>query len=144
MAQIETMKPEQTYEVMDLWLRTTTHSNPFVEPNFWKNHYSNVKEQYINEKEPFVYIEDNKIVGFTGVTNDNQITGLFVDPDYQNRGIGTELINFLKSEYSLLHITIYAQNRKTYSFSTRMGFMIDGAIRHPHNNEIMYTMLWSK
>ena len=99
MENIERMKPSQTYEVMDLWLRTTIHSNSFVEENFWETHYDFVKEKYINGKENFVYIIDGKIVAFTGVTEDNRITGLFVDPEYQNKGIGTALINFLKSEY---------------------------------------------
>ena len=70
---------------MDLWLRTTIHSNSFVEENFWETHYDFVKEKYINGKENFVYIIDSKIVAFTGVTEDNRITGLFVDPEYQNK-----------------------------------------------------------
>lgn len=77
MENIERMKPSQTYEVMDLWLRTTIHSNSFVEENFWETHYDFVKEKYINGKENFVYIIDGKIVAFTGVTEDNRITGLF-------------------------------------------------------------------
>ena len=47
MEHIERMKPSQTYEVMDLWLRTTIHSNSFVEENFWETHYDFVKEKYI-------------------------------------------------------------------------------------------------
>ena len=143
MENIERMKPSQTYEVMDLWLRTTIHSNSFVEENFWETHYDFVKEKYINGKENFVYIIDGKIVAFTGVTEDNRITGLFVDPEYQNKGIGTALINFLKSEYNMLHIPIYARNRKALAFATRTGFIIDGALRQEHNGEVMYTMLWN-
>ena len=45
MENIERMKPSQTYEVMDLWLRTTIHSNSFVEENFWETHYDFVKEK---------------------------------------------------------------------------------------------------
>ncbi|MCC8161415.1 MAG: GNAT family N-acetyltransferase [Oscillospiraceae bacterium] len=141
---IKLMEKSQTYEVMDLWLRTTMRSNSFVEPDFWEKHYDFVKEKYINESDTFVYIEDGKIAGFTGVSPDNMIMGLFVDPNFQNRGIGTAIINYLKSKYSLLHIEIYARSRKALAFSTKLGFVIDGAIRHPHNNEIMYTMLWSE
>lgn len=141
---IKLMDNSQTYEVMDLWLRTTTHSNSFVEQNFWEKYYDYVKEKYINEKDSFVYMDGDKIIGFTCVSTDNKIEGLFVDPDYQNRGIGTEIIDFLKSEYSILHIEVYARNRKALAFSTRLGFIIDGAIRHEHNNEVMYTMLWNE
>ncbi len=56
-------------------MRTTIHSNSFVEENFWETHYDFVKEKYINGKENFVYIIDGKIVAFTGVTEDNRITG---------------------------------------------------------------------
>ena len=108
-----------------------------------KTAYDFVKEKYINGKENFVYIIDGKIVAFTGVTEDNRITGLFVDPEYQNKGIGTALINFLKSEYNMLHIPIYARNRKALAFATHTGFIIDGALRHEHNGEVMYTMLWN-
>ncbi|MGN0106517.1 MAG: GNAT family N-acetyltransferase [Hominilimicola sp.] len=141
---IKLMDNSQTYEVMDLWLRTTTHSNSFVEQNFWEKYYDYVKEKYIDEKDTFVCMEDGKIIAFTCVSSDNKIEGLFVDPAYQNRGIGTEIIDFLKSEYSILHIEVYARNRKALAFSTRLGFLIDGAIRHEYNNEVMYTMLWNE
>lgn len=143
MADIKLMNKSQTYEVMDLWLRTSTHDHPFVEPNFWENHYDFVKQKYIADKDTYIYIEDDKIVGFTGVTDDNMVTGLFVDPAYQNRGIGKALIKFLQTEYSILHVKTYAKNRKALAFATKLGFIIDGAIRHEYNNEVMYTMLWN-
>lgn len=139
---IKPMNKSETYEVMDLWLRTATRSHDFVEPDFWKTHYDYVKEKYIDDKEVFVYTEGDKIVGFTVVGADNEIGGLFVDPDYQNKGIGKELIDFLKSEYPLLHVKVYAKNRKALAFSVRLGFVIDGAIKHRHNEEVMYTMIW--
>ncbi len=141
---IKLMEKSQTYDVMDLWLRAMTHSNSFIEENFWETHYDFVKNKYINEKDTFVYMADDKVVGFTVVNSDNRIGGLFVDPVYQNKGIGTELIHFLQSEYSVLHTDIYAKNRKALAFSTKLGFIIDGAIRHGENNEVMYTMLWNE
>ena len=141
---IKLMDNSQTYEVMDLWLKTTTHSNSFVEQNFWEKYYDSVKEKYIDEKDTFVYMQGGKIIAFACVSTDNMIEGVFVSPEYQNKGIGTEMINFLKSEYPILHIKVYARNRKALAFATRLGFIIDGAIRHEHNNEVMYTMLWNE
>jgi putative acetyltransferase len=138
------MNKAHTYDVMDLWLRTANHSNSFVEEHFWEKYYDFVKEKYIREKDTFLCMEDEKVIAFTCVTSDNMIAGLFVDPAYQNKGIGTEMIDFLKSEYPILHIEVYARNRKALSFAAKMGFLIDGAIRHEHNNEVMYTMLWNK
>ena len=126
-----------------LWGNENATEEELVEALKLSQSYDFVKEKYINGKENFVYIIDGKIVAFTGVTEDNRITGLFVDPEYQNKGIGTALINFLKSEYNMLHIPIYARNRKALAFATRTGFIIDGALRHEHNGEVMYTMLWN-
>ena len=125
------------------WGNENATEEELVEALKLSQSYDFVKEKYINGKENFVYIIDGKIVAFTGVTEDNRITGLFVDPEYQNKGIGTALINFLKSEYNMLHIPIYARNRKALAFATRTGFIIDGALRHEHNGEVMYTMLWN-
>lgn len=139
---IKPMNKDETYEVMDLWLRTATHSHDFVEPNFWETHYNYVREKYIENKDVFVYTEGDKIVGFTAVGADNEISGLFVDPDFQNKCIGRMLIKFLKSQYPVLHTKIYAKNRKALAFSIKLGFVIDGAVRHEHNEEVMYTMIW--
>lgn len=144
MTNIKRSDKSQTYEILNLWLRTATHANPFIEDNFWEKHYDKVKNKYFANSEDFVYIIDDKIVGFICITDENNIAGLFVDPDYQNQGIGTELIEFAKTEYSLLHLNVYAKNRSVLEFSTRRGFLIDGAIRNPDNEEIQYTMIWNE
>ena len=141
---IRRMEKSETRDVMDLWLRTSNYSNSFVESEFWTTHYDYVKQKYIDRKDTFVYIKDNKIVGFTVVDEGNEICGLFVDPEYQNRGIGRELITFLKSEYTRLRIDIYAKNRKAFAFSLQTGFIVDGASRQANNNELMYTMVWGE
>ncbi len=141
---IRRMEKSETRDVMDLWLRTSNYSNSFVESDFWTMHYEYVKQKYIDKKDTFVYIKDNKIVGFTVVDGGSEICGLFVDPEYQNEGIGRKLITFLKSEYTRLHIDIYARNRKAFAFSLQMGFVVDSASRQANNNELMYTMAWGE
>ena len=100
--------------------------------------------KYIEEKDVYIYTEGDKVIAFTCVNDANMIAGLFVDPEYQNKGIGTEMIEFLKLKYPILHIKTYALNRKALAFASKAGFIIDGAERHEHNNEVMYTMLWSR
>lgn len=141
---IKLMDKSRIGEVMDLWLRTAPYSNSFVEPDFWETHCDFIKENYIEQNDTFIYEEDGIIKGFACVSADNKITGLFVAPESQNKGIGTELVEFLKTEYSLLHANIYLKNRKAIKFSARLGFVIDGALLHEHNNEIMYTMMWNR
>ena len=139
---IRRMEKSEARAVMDVWLRTSNYSNSFVESDFWTMHYEFVKQKYIDRKDTFVYVKDNVIVGFTVVDEDNEICGLFVEPAYQNRGIGRELITFLKSEYTRLRIEIYAKNRKAFAFSLQMGFTVESASRQESNNELMYAMVW--
>lgn len=141
---IRLMRKSETYDVMDLWLRTSNYSNSFVEAEFWATHYDYVKQKYIDRKDTFVYTYDGKIVGFTVVGADNEIGGLFVDPEFQNRGIGRELIDFLKSAYPMLRADVYARNRKAFHFSVSLGFVVYGAMRHGANNEVMYNMIWKE
>lgn len=141
---IRRMEKSEARAVMDVWLRTSNYSNSFVESDFWTMHYEFVKQKYIDRKDTFVYIKDNTIVAFTVVDENNEICGLFVEPVYQNRGIGGELIEFLQSEYNRLRTEIYAKNRKAFAFSMQMGFTVEGASRQESNNEIMYTMVWGE
>lgn len=143
MANIKRAERPQTYEILDLWLRAATRANPFIENNFWETHYDKIKKKYFTDSEGFVYEKNGKIAGYICVTDENYIAGLFVDPDCQNKGIGTELIEFVKTEYSLLHINVYAKNRSMLKFCSHRGFLIDGAVRHPDNEQIQYTMIWS-
>lgn len=144
MTNIRRAEKSESYAVLDLWLRAAISANPFIEDNFWEKHYDNVKRKYFTDNEDFVYILDDKIVGFICINNENYIEGLFVDPICQKRGIGTKLIEFAKTEYSMLHLNVYAKNRSMLEFSTHRGFLIDGAIRNLDNEEIQYTMIWNE
>lgn len=142
---IRRMDKSESYEILDLWMRSFTQGNSFIENDFWQKHYTVAKETYLNEKDNFVYTDENgKIIGFICVDSANSIRGVFVDPEHQDQGIGTALMNFVKESYTMLHMNIYMKNKNTLEFATYHGFLIDGAIRDPINGEIQYTMIWTE
>lgn len=138
------MNRSETYEILDLWMRSMTRGNSFIENDFWQKHYDTAKETYLTEKDNFVYIEDDKIVGFICVDSSNSIRGVFVDPEYENQGIGTALIEFVKERSPMLNMNIYMKNRRALDFASYHKFLIDGAVKDPLNNEIQYTMIWTE
>ena len=144
MAEIKRMAKTDSYEILDFWMRSVTKANSFIENDFWQKHYDEAKTQYVNGKDNFEYVQYGKIVGFICVDSENQINGIFVDPKYQNQGIGTMLLQHIQTLYSILHINVYMKNRNTLEFATYCGFLIDGAIRNPINNEVQYTMIWTE
>lgn len=144
MEQIRRMTKEQRYDVLDLWLRSTTRDNPFIAPNFWATHYDKIRNDYLTTPDNFVYMSDGVIAGFICITNDNFIKGLFVDPVYRGRGVGTKLVAFAKESFSMLHVNVYAKNRSMIDFATHMGFVIDGARLHAATGEVQYRMIWNE
>ncbi len=144
MENIRKMNSNEAYDVLDLWMRSFTQGHPFIEDNFWEKYYSSVKELYVNEKDTYVYIYNDKIVGFISVAVDGTIRGIYVDPEYHNRRIGTKLAKFVQDMYMGLNMEIYKKNRKALDYATYLGFLIVGANVKEDNGEICYRLSWSR
>lgn len=144
MDQIKRLNNSQRYDVLDLWLRCTMQENPFIEDNFWQKHYDEVKNNYLTGRDNYVYMIDGNIAGFLCITNKNFIKGLFVDPKYRNRGIGSKLLQFAKQTYKLLQINVYTKNRAMFNFATHTGFVVEEAVFHRDTGEIRYLMIWKE
>ncbi len=144
MENIRKMNSGEAYDVLDLWMRSFTQGHPFIESNFWEKYYSSVKELYVNEKDTYVYIYNDKIVGFISVAVDGTIRGIYVDPEYHNRRIGTKLAKFVQNMYMGLNMEIYKKNRKALDYATYLGFLIVAAYIKEENDEICYRLSWSR
>lgn len=144
MENIRKMEASESYEILDLWMRSFTAGHPFIEDNFWQKYYNSVKESYVNEKDTYVYVYDNKIVGFISVAVDGTVKGIYVDPKYHNQRVGTKLARFIQDKYMSLNMEIYKKNRKALSYATYLGFLIVGANMKEENGEICYRLSWSR
>ena len=144
MENIRKMEASESYEHLDLWMRSFTAGHPFIEDNFWQKYYNSVKESYVNEKDTYVYVYDNKIAGFISVAVDGTVRGIYVDPEYHNKRIGTKLAHFNQDKYMSLNMENYKKNRKALSYATYLGFLIVGANMKEENGEICYRLSWSR
>ena len=52
------------------------------------------------------------------------IGALFVDINYQNKGIGKSLINYAMDKYKNLNLAVYKENEKAVKFYLSRGFEI--------------------
>lgn len=68
----------------------------------------------------FVY-DDGVVRGFICIAED-QVKRLFVDPCFQNRGIGAELFEFAIRKYDVMHLWALEKNVKAIRFYERYGF----------------------
>jgi ribosomal protein S18 acetylase RimI-like enzyme len=72
---------------------------------------------------------NGRLVGLANVLDDGELTAyvhyLLVNPEYQNRGIGTTLINSIKEKYkSYLYLFLVAEDKKLIEYYQRYGFSI--------------------
>ncbi len=110
--------------IMDIWLQATIKAHPFIEEEYWRKNYIQVKENYLPNSDTYLYIEESKVIGFISIINEEFIGALFVSPEQQRCGVGGKLINFAKQKYSKLTLAVYSENKNAVLFYKKMGFEI--------------------
>lgn len=128
--------------VMQIWKNENIKAHKFIHKEYWEGNYNFVTEALSNA-EIYVYIIEEKIVGFVGLDN-NYIEGIFVDTNNQCNGIGTSLLNKVKESRNNLTLNVYKKNTNAISFYKKNGFIIISENIDNNTKEIEYTMTWNK
>ena len=72
----------------------------------------------------FVAEDDGRVLGFSGV-KDGELTHLYVDPEAQNRGVGSRLMEHAKAESrGGLYLWVFQKNEGARRFYERHGFRL--------------------
>jgi putative acetyltransferase len=108
-------------QIINVWYTSSTLAHPFLSAAFVEKVKSDMTNIYIPNSETWVYEIDNSIVGFISML-DNEIGGLFVLPNNHSKGIGTELVDFIKKEYSELEVEVFEKNSIGRAFYDSYGF----------------------
>lgn len=129
---------------MQIWLDTNIEAHKFIQKEYWINNYTAVKEM-LPRAEVYVYKDDNthQIVGFIGLTN-NYVEGIFIKEASQSKGIGKQLLNYVKELKSVLSLRVYQKNIRAVSFYLREQFIIQTESMDDNTNEKEFIMNWSK
>ena len=73
-----------------------------------------------------IYVYDNGLIkGFIQIKG-TEICQLFVEPFFQNEGIGGELIEFAIQEFQVDHVWALEKNIRAISFYQKHGFYMTG------------------
>ncbi|MDU5335163.1 GNAT family N-acetyltransferase [Enterococcus sp.] len=137
---IETMTDEDLESIAAIWLESNLETHDFIDKNYWLMNYQNVKEMLPTAK-IYAYFHNGKIVGFLGLINE-YIAGIFVLKNYRSLGIGTQLLDFVKSENFTLTLNVYQKNQRAVQFYLRQGFTILKKENDIETNEIELLMKW--
>lgn len=137
---IKKFEIEDLDEIMNIWLETNISAHGFIKASYWKENFEMVKEMMMSS-EIYLYKEDNKIYGFIGLIDD-YIAGIFIKDKYQSRGIGKNLLDYVKSNRNRLLLSVYNKNNRAIEFYKREGFIIVKNEIDEANNEKEFVMEW--
>lgn len=139
---IRKLNTEDINAVMNIWLKENKQAHHFIEESYWENHFYSVKEM-ISETEVYVYEQNSKICGFIGLMDD-YIAGIFVSKVFQSKGIGKQLLDFVKTKYSTLSLHVYQQNTCAIQFYLREDFSFLKAQTDEETGKTEIAMHWHK
>ena len=110
---------------------------------YWISNYEMVKKVLPNA-ELYVYEDDDTklIDGFIGLT-DSYIEGLFVKDIAQSKGIGKQLLDYVKRIKSTLCLSVYQENIRAVHFYQREQFQIQSENIDDNTDEKEFYMTWS-
>ncbi|CAM2819241.1 N-acetyltransferase [Erysipelothrix tonsillarum] len=138
---IRYMEIPEINRVMEIWLQSNLDAHSFVDPSYWTDNYDLVKEMMENAN-IYVCEEDGIIQGFAGVMEGYYLAGIFVDKSMRSKGIGKQLLDYLKTRYDELTLDVFDQNPKAQSFYKREGFTTVESANNEETGHLEHTMVW--
>ncbi len=118
---IRPFQAPDTKALSHIWLQASLIAHPFIGERRLLEQRSLVEDQYLPSAETWVATVRDQPVGFISLL-DAFIGGLFVSPDRQGLGVGSQLIAYALSLKGELTLEVYTYNQKALSFYSRLGF----------------------
>lgn len=139
---IRKLSEKDINEVTEIWLSANLQAHNFVPAAYWKANLPLVKEM-LPKAEVYVYEENQAIAGFIGVSED-YIEGIFVKSDARSKGIGKELLDFVKALKNHLYLYVYEKNSRAVCFYKRENFRLEREGIDENTGEKEYCMEWKR
>ena len=137
---IRKMEKKDLDRVSKIWLDTNIKAHDFIPAQYWEKNYGPVREM-LPQAEVYVWEEKGQIQGFAGLYEE-YIAGIFVPEQAQSKGIGGQLLNYIKGRKPYLSLKVYQQNIRAVKFYKREGFQIKKESADQETGEKEYTMEW--
>lgn len=139
---IRNFEKQDIDRIMELWLETNILAHSFIESEYWKSNYATVKAM-MPCATIYVYEENKVIQGFVGLMED-YIAGIFVSHDFQSKGIGKKLLNYIKDKKDELSLNVYKENDRAIHFYLRENFVISNEQKDENTDKMELNMHWAK
>ena len=108
-------------ELLDVWYRASLIAHSFLSEEFFETERRQIVEQWLPMAETMVYETEGGVVGFLALIG-NEVGAIFVDPDYQGRGIGRALMDRARDSRPFLELNVLEANTVGRGFYDAYGF----------------------
>ena len=124
-------------ELLDVWYRASLIAHSFLSQEFLAKERREIADVWLPMAETTVYETDGRLVGFLALIG-NEVGAVFVDPDYQGRGIGRSLMDRARASRPFLELNVFEANTIGRRFYDAYGFkFVD---RHVHEASGQYEL----
>ena len=120
--------------MLRLWEVAARQAHPFLEDEFFLRQRYDIPNAFIPNSETHVLTINDLVVGFICVAK-SEVAALFVDPVYQNRGVGRALLDFAQEKHGRLTLEVFEANLKARAFYHAYGFREYGSRLHEEAGE---------
>lgn len=128
--------------LIELWLASTIDAHPFIARSYWAESESIVRNVYIPQSCTWVYVEQEKILGFISILDTRFVGALFVTESCTGKGIGSALIKYAQARYLELSLEVYQKNHRAVHFYHRRGFRIEESAWQAETRHPTWIMSW--
>lgn len=104
-----------------IWLDASLLAHPFIGKERLLEQRALIEDQYLPNAETWVACVDGQSCGFISLLN-TFVGGIFVSPDRQGLGIGSQLVAHALHIKGALELEVYTDNHQAIAFYTRLGF----------------------
>lgn len=137
---IRKLEEKDLEEAARIWLDSNIEAHSFISETYWRGNFKIVKEMFL-DTEVYVSEKAGEIQGFIGMMDD-YIAGIFVKCEARSRGVGKELLDYVKERKSHLTLSVYQKNEKAFRFYQRENFVIEAEAVDENTGEKEYKMVW--
>ncbi len=110
-------------DVLDVWYLASLEAHPFLSDEFFDTERQLIAKQWLPASETFVFETDGCVVGSVSMSG-NEVGGIFVTPEYQNRGVGRALLDYVAASRSYLELDVFKANTTARRFYELYGFRL--------------------
>lgn len=127
--------------ILNIWLEASIKAHDFMPPEYWKSKIKDMREIYLPSASNYVFESNAEILGFVSMYQ-NTLAAIFVTPEQQGNGIGSALLEYIKTKYDELDLNVYKTNTSSINFYKKHGFVIVAEHFDEHTGRPEIEMKW--